>query len=224
MRLEKLAALFLILLILLPAGCTAGNASSAGNDEVQAVSSAPVEANWTLHVDQTIPVEKDGMTVNYALVLIADKQGGTDIYGTYKGNGNIKVDLDTSKLSNEVIKMLGGFKMEASLEELEFEVIPHDPEAYAGYYSYERPEDIMLTPVRDYTGMALVSPMMTGSGILNIQGSGIQGEKLEVNDSASGTETIPMRILVSNAEVLVEVPTLKIGRMFEGQLLGEPIN
>lgn len=216
--------MLLILTICLPAGCTVGEIISAGGDDVKAASSVPVEANWTLHVDQTIPIEKDGMTVNYILVIAADKRGGTDIYGTYNGNAHIKVELDTSKLSNEVIKMLGGFRTEASSEELKFEVIPHDPEAYAGYYSYEKPEDIMLTPVRDYTGMALVSPKMTGTGILNIRGSGIQGEKLEVNESASGTEVFPMRILVSNAEVLVELPTLEIGKMFEGQLLGEPIN
>lgn len=224
MKLRRFLTLFSVLIVCLSAGCTSEKASSEDSGKVKAASAVPVEADWTLHVDQTIPIEKDGMTVNYTLVLTAEKHGGTDIYGAYKGNACIKVELDASKLPSEVVKLLGGFKMEASSEKVEFEVVSHDPEVYAGYYTYERPEDIMLTPIRDYTGMALASPDMTGAGTLNLQGMGIQGEKLEVNESASGTETIPLRILVSNVSVLVEAPTLKIGRMFEGQLLGEPIN
>jgi hypothetical protein len=216
MRLRKFIIVFLILGACILAGCTADQASSA--------SSEPVEANWTLHVDQTIPVEKDGMTVNYTLVLTADKLEGTDIKGTYKGNARLKVELDASKLPSEVVKLLGGFNMEASARELEFEVTSYNPEAFAGYYQYDQNELPMLTPIKDYTGMALVSPAMSGAGTLDIQASGIQGEKVEVNEAASGTEAIPMKILVSNAVVFVEVPTLKIGRMFEGQLLGEPVN
>ena len=119
--------------------------------------------------------------------------------------------------------MVGGFKVEASSKELEFELIPHDPETFAGYYHYGEGEIPMLTPLRDYTGMALVSPEMTGAGILNPQAEGIGGEKVEVNESASGTEAIPMRILVNDMQVQVDVPTLKIGKIFEGQLLGEPV-
>jgi hypothetical protein len=183
-----------------------------------------VEANWTLHVDQTIPVEKDGMTVNYTLVLIAEKQGGTDIYGSYTGNANIKVEMDASKLSNEVIKMFGGFNMEASSEELKFDIVPHNADAYHEYYSYEPNVIFPLKPIRDYNGMALISPSMKGSGSINLQAEGIQGEKLENNESEAGTETIPMRILVSDLNVLVEVPIFKLTGYFNGQLLGEPNN
>lgn len=223
MRLRKFVIVFLILSACILAGCAAEKPSSAEGGEAEPFSSAPVEVNWTLHVDQTIPIEKDGMTVNYTLVLVADKQGGTDVKGTYKGNALLKVELDASKLPSEVIKLLGGFKMEASSQELEFEVSSYDPEAFSGYYQYDQNELPMLTPIKDYTGMALVSPAMSGAGTLDIQGSGIQGEKVEVNEAASGTEAIPMKILISNAAVFVEVPTLKIGKMFEGQLLGEPV-
>lgn len=224
MRAKKFGLLSLIVAACLLTGCTAEKSPSAGNSTVKAASAVPVEANWTLHVNETIPVEKDGVTVNYTLVLVADKQGGTDIYGTYSGNAHIKVEMDASKLSDEVIKMVGGFKMEASAEELKFEVIPHNADAYQEYYTYEPTDAVFpLKPVREYNGMALVSPNMKGAGSIDLQARGIQGEKLEKNESVTGTEAIPMRILVSDLDVLVEVPALKLTGYFKGQLTGEPV-
>lgn len=223
MRLRRITVLLLILIACLLAGCTAEKTSTEGSSEAKAASAVPVEANWTLHVDQTIPVEKDGMTVNYTLVLVADKLGGTDIYGEYTGNAHIKVELDASKLSNEVIKIVGGFKVEVSADNLKFDVIPHNADAYHKYYQYE-PSDMVfpLKPIRDYNGMALLSPVMKGSGTLNPTAEGIAGEKVKVDESVSGSETMPMRILVSDLKVLVEVPALKLTGYFNGQLTGEP--
>lgn len=222
MRLRNALIVCFMMVAFLAVGCSAEDSGKAGT--VAAASDKPIEANWRIHVDQTIPVEKDGMTVNYTLVLIADKHGGTDIYGTYTGHADIKVEMDASKLSNEVIKMLGGFKMEASADNLEFDVVPHDTEAYQQYFQYE-PTDVVfpLKPVRDYNGMALISPEMKGSGLINPQAQGVQGEKLEENKTVSGVETIPMRVLVSDLNVLVEVPPLKLTSFFWGQVIGEPI-
>lgn len=225
MKLKIMELISVLLVACMLAGCTADAPHSGGNGEPSTAPSAPVEAKWTLHVDHTIPVEKDGMTVNYTLVLAADKQGGTDICGTYLGNANIKVEMDASKLSNEVIKMLGGFKMEAYAEAMKFDVVPHDAETFQEYYTYEHMEGFLppLKPVRDYNGMALISPDMKGTGLLNIQAHGIQGEKAEKNESAAGIEAIPMRILVSDLDVFVEAPALRLSGYFRGQLTGEPI-
>lgn len=44
-----------------------------------------LECDWIIKVDQTIPVTEDGLTVNYTLVLIAQKTGGEDTIGDMMG-------------------------------------------------------------------------------------------------------------------------------------------
>jgi len=221
LRFGKTLILCVTALACMTVGCSAGD---TGKAEAATASDKPVEANWRIQVDQTIPVEKDGMTVNYTLTLLADKREGIDIYGRYSGYAQVKVEMDASKLSNEVIKMLGGFKMEASADNLEFEVTPHDAEAFHQYFQYE-PSDIVfpLKPVRDYSGMALITLDMRGTGTVNPMAQGIQGEKLGADKSAEGVEAMPMRILISDLDVLVEVPALKLTSFFKGQVTGEPI-
>lgn len=221
MRLRKTLILCIAVFVCLTVGCSAGEPGKAGT--AAAASDEPVDANWTIRVDQTIPVEKDGMTVNYKLVLVANKQGGTDVYGKYSGHAQIKVEMDASKLTNDVIKMLGGFKMEAAAEKLELEVVPHDAEAFQQYFQYESTDIVFpLKPVRDYNGMALITPDMKGAGTVNPMGQGVQGEKLGTDKSVEGVEAMPMRILISDLDVLVEVPALKLTSFFKGQITGVP--
>jgi hypothetical protein len=182
----------------------------------------PLECDWTLHVDQTIPIKTDGMTVNYSLVLVAQKKGGIDVLGDYKGSAYIEISMDASNLSNEVIKVAGGFNVNASTNNLDFQLIPYDIESYSDYGLGKG--EIPLAPLVKYETMALISPEMQGNGVLNPSVKGVQGEKAEVNESMSQTMPIPMKITVIGGQVRVEIPSFKIGKSFEGMLLGTPVN
>ena len=57
-----------------------------------------------MKVDQTIPITKNELTVNYTLVLIAQKNGGKDVYGTYEGAAFIGSELDASNLSTVTLR------------------------------------------------------------------------------------------------------------------------
>lgn len=52
-----------------PSAPTAQKATSAP----AAPTSVPLEADWTLHVNQTITVEVEGLPVNHTLILVAKK-------------------------------------------------------------------------------------------------------------------------------------------------------
>ena len=63
-----------------------------------------------MKVDQTVPKKySDGMTVEHTLVFIAEKEGGTDVTGTYHGALCLRSKLDLSELSNEGVEMKGRF-------------------------------------------------------------------------------------------------------------------
>lgn len=182
----------------------------------------PVECDWVLKVDQTIPVKTDGMTVEYTLVLIAEKKGGTDVSGTYEGAAYIGCKLDISEFSNEVVEMTGGFDINAYGNNIIFDVIPYDINDYTDYGL--KKDELGLAPLVEYETMALLSPEMTGTGIVNpnIQGKPEGSVSAEFNESVSSTVPVPMKITIRSGKVNVDLPTLKVGRYFEGQLLGVP--
>jgi hypothetical protein len=182
----------------------------------------PLNCDWTMQVDQTIPITQDGFTVNYTLILVAQKKGGIDVLGDYKGSAYLKINMDASSLSNEVIKVTGGFDVNASTNSLKFQLVPYDIERYSDYGLSK--DEVPLAPLVQYETMALISPEMQGTGVLNPMVQGKQGEKAEVNKSASQTMPIPMKITVIGGQVNVDIPSLKIGKHFEGMLLGTPIN
>jgi hypothetical protein len=182
----------------------------------------PLECDWTMQIDQTIPITQDGFTVNYTLILVAQKKGGIEVLGDYKGSAYLKINMDASNLSNEVIKVTGGFDVNAFTNSLDFQLVPYDIERYSDYGLGK--DEVPLAPLVQYETMALISPEMKGTGVLNPMVQGKQGEKAEVNKSASQTMPIPMKITVIGGQVNVEIPSLKIGKHFEGMLLGTPVN
>lgn len=223
-------ALFLIavLFMFLMSGCVQKLEAGPDNaSEVSDISDLPnlpddelLDCDWTIYVDQTIPVNTDGMTVEYTLVLIAQKAGGTDVNGTYEGAAYIGCKLDASSLSNEVIQVFGGFDMNAYANSVSFDVVPYDINTYT---SYQVPEgSVGIPPLVEYESMALLSPEMTGGGVLNPSVFGIQGEHMEYNDTAYGTEAITMKVAIQSGKVTVTVPSFNIGYSFEGTVLGDP--
>jgi len=225
-----LCAVFFALLLLL-SGCIQKvpgtpntpydkDASPEVTGNVNLPDSQLLDCDWTLHVDQTIPVTVDGLTVEYTLVLIAQKAGGTDVNGTYEGAAYIGAKLDISSISNEVIAAFGGFDMNVFANNIVFDVVPYDIEEYSDYGVPQG--EIGISPLIEYESMALLSPEMTGGGVLNPSVFGIQGEHMEYHDAASGTQAVPMKIAIMSGSVSVSVPSFKIGHSFEGTVLGDP--
>lgn len=224
---KLLTWLFMSALLLALAGCT-GSPASPEVTPTPALSAAPetpeaeLEADWTLHVNQTITVESEGLPINHTLILVAKKTGGTDIYGSYEGLAYVRTQLDASVLSNEVIAVSGGFNLECSSDAIQFEILPYDADSFFAAMPTDSADTITIAPLAEFNGMARLSPDMQGSGVINPLVQGIQGERAEYSDAVSDTLVMPMRIGVSNADVYVEVPSLKIGQMFKGMLTGDP--
>lgn len=212
---------FMLILALLFAsiisGCSRVGAGKLGSkDEL-------LDCNWVLKVDQTIPVkEKDGFTVEYTLVLIAEKEGGTDVSGTYHGAAYIGVKLDISEFSNEAVEMTGGFDINAFGNDITFDVISYDKGEYANYNVKEGEPGIV--PLVEYETMALLSPEMTGAGVINPFLEGKQEGSVSggINENVSSTAPITMKITINSGKVNVYLPQFKMSSHFEGQLLGIP--
>lgn len=224
---KLLAWLFTFVLLMALAGCTESPAAPEITP-VPTSSAAPVtpeaelEADWTLHVNQTITVESEGLPVNHTLILVAKKTGGTDIYGSYEGLAYVRTQLDASVLSNEVLAVSGGFNIEYSSDTIQFDILPYDADSFFAEMPTDSADVLTIAPLAEFNGMALLAPEMQGSGVINPLVQGIQGERAEYNTSTSDVVVMPMRIGVSNAEVYVEIPSLKTGQMFQGMLTGDP--
>lgn len=221
-RMKKLN-IFILLIFLVSAclfpGCSPGTGGAAKSVETEKAAEGPLECNWLLKVDQTIPVTTDELTVNYTLVLIAQKVGGTDVYGTYEGAAYFGSELDASNLSNSFLDVTGGFNIKAFANNLSFQIVPYDKEKYSRYGIGEN--EAPVVPLVDYESMALFSPQMTGSGVLNPH---VTGENVNAgyNDSASGTAPVTIKIAVKSGKADVDVPTFNVGSSFKGLLLGDP--
>ena len=200
-------------------GCTPGTDSAAPSvARTETPTESPLDCNWVLKVDQTIPVTTDGLTVNYTLVLIAQKAGGTDVYGAYEGAAYIASELDASNLSNAFLDVTGGFHIEAFANNLSFEIVPYDKEKYSRYgIGKDEAPDV---PLVEYESMALISPEMTGSGVLNPDVSG-ENVNAGYHDSGSGTALVALKIAVKSGKVEATVPMFNTDS-FEGILVGEP--
>jgi hypothetical protein len=221
---EKIIIYFMILSLLLVSGFTGCSRNTGGNGRTPGSNNELLDCNWVLNVDQTIPVkDQDGMTVEYTLVLIAEKEGGTDVSGTYHGAAYIGAKLDISEFSNEAVEMTGGFDLNAFGNDISFDVVPYEIESYSNYGV--KKGEIGIAPLVKYETMALLSPEMTGAGVINPYLEGRQEGSVSggYTGSATGTEKIPMKITINSGKVRVDIPSFKIGKQFEGQLLGVPI-
>jgi hypothetical protein len=198
---------------------TARSAESAAPESPAAADEA-LDCNWTLTVDQTIPVTRDGLTVNYTLLLVAQKAGGTDVSGVYTGAAYVGIHFDASQMSVDVMQAFGGFDMNACAYDLSFEVTGYDEESFSAYGLSA--DDVPLWQLVEYESMALLSPEMSGSGTLDPSIVGAQGEQGGINASASGTTAIPMKITVESGKVTVSVPSFNLGDSFHGILTGVP--
>ncbi|MGI6085067.1 MAG: hypothetical protein ACOYIF_06435 [Acetivibrionales bacterium] len=183
-----------------------------------------LECNWVLKVDQTIPRKyKDGMTVEHTLVFIAEKEGGTDVSGTYHGAFCLRSKLDISEFSNEGVEFSGGFDVYGFGNDVTFDVVKYDITKYANFGKKE--DELGIPHLIDYETMATFTHEITGTGVLNpyIRGKheGMVSGGIDV--TSGGSAPVPIKIAIQSGKVHVNFPTLDIGQSFEGLLLGEPL-
>lgn len=205
-----------VLVLLLEAilsGC-APKGEGSGNPEG---SGTVLERTWTLKVDQTIPVKEGDVTVNHTLVLIAQKKGGKDIYGTYEGAAYIGSHLDLSPLAKILVKLSGGYDIDIFANNLSFEIEPFDLDRYSSYGSKDKAS---LAPLVQYDFMALLSPEMKGGIILNPTVKGIDGTQASYEASGGGTAPVPMKIAIKSGKVHVNIPTI-VSETFEGEITSD---
>ena len=87
------------------------SASAKPSSSPKPSANTPVDAVWTMFVDQTIPKTVDGMKINYHVMLVAQKSGGKDVNGTYKGAAYVGINFDASQMNNSAMSILGGFNV-----------------------------------------------------------------------------------------------------------------
>jgi hypothetical protein len=213
-RANFIIALVLALLLVM-SGCSVKDAEAANPEAVDEI----LECNWILKVDQTIPIKEGDVTVNYSLFLVAQKTGGTDVYGTYEGAAYIGSQLDASELAREFIKIGGGFDLNAFANNLSFEIEPFDKQRYSAYGSKD---NASLPPLVDYESMALISPEMKGGVIINTKVKAADGLQGGYSESGSGASPVAMKIAIKSGKVHVDIPAFRIDRSFEGLITGEP--
>ncbi len=204
-----------------PSASGTSPSASAKPSSTPKPSNAPVEAVWTMFVDQTIPKTADGMKINYRVMLVAQKSGGKDVNGTYKGAAYVGINFDASQMNNAAMSILGGFNVNASTYALTFDVVGYDQETYSAYGLKDG--EPPLAPLVTYQSMALLTPQMQGTGSLGVNVTGAQGEHANTDQSAAGSTAIPMRITIDSGKVSVSVPSFQLTDSFKGTVTGTPV-
>lgn len=175
---------------------------------------------WTIQIDQTIPKTVQGMTVNYSLVLVAQKSGGKDVNGTYKGTAYVGVNFDASQMNNAAMQVLGGFNVNAAAYDLTFDVVGYDQEKYSEYGLKDG--EPPLAPLVTYQSMALLSPEMEGTGSFNVNITAPNASGGTSNSNSSST-SIPMKMTIDSGKVGVYIPSFQLTSDFEGTVTGTPL-
>ncbi|SHI85492.1 hypothetical protein [Lutispora thermophila] len=184
-------ALLVLMLQTVLSGCSPEGLGPGSSEE----SGKALERNWTIKVDQTIPVKDGDITVNQTLVLIAQKKGGDNIHGTYEGAAYIGSHLDISPLAKVLIKLSRGFDIDISANNLSFEIEPFDMKRYSAYGSKD---EASLAPLVQHDSMSLLLPEMKGGVIINPTIKGIDGLQGSYEASGGGLETVPMKIAIKS--------------------------
>lgn len=223
---KRRAAVLIVILALLSVSVLSGCARAAGGKDApreKGSNDGLLECNWVMKVDQTIPVKyRDGTTVDYTLVFIAIKEGGTDVLGTYHGAFCLRSTLDLSKYSNEAVEMKGGFDAYGFGNNVTFEVVSYDIGKYAKYgMGDDKPG---IPHLIKFETMATFTHEVEGVGMLNpfIKAKNPEVEE-SVNVAGGGSASVPIKIGIESGKVLINFPTLNIGQSFQGWVLGEPL-
>lgn len=236
MKSLKILIVFLGLMFVFTGCGSASSGSGNGNPNLQPGGSdsktagSLKECDWTIRVSDTqkgsYSVMGKSISANLTLELVAWKDGGTDVFGQYTGEGYIKVDMDVSGLSGGEYSYAGGGMFDRKCEELQFSIVPYSSEKYAQSLP-EMPEKTFIAPLGNFNAM---SCFQSGWVTVLRDDTQVYYEGSQVLDSqrsyADGQEdAMGINLLVEGASVTVEIPTYEFAwniGPFRGTITGDP--
>ncbi len=193
--------------------------------------SGPLECNWILEVDDTIESETNGVRSTYHLVLLLNKNGGTEKSGAYTGKIYLKTEQDLASTQDEVfedeVEMAGSSFIESQSDTVVINVIPFDGVTFAQFDFKKVTPDAPLAPLAplgDYDGMALEKPELSHRQQYSVNMTFEDGDNENLNKDKVFNSPMTIKILVVGADVKVDIPSLKLFKYFKGTLLGIPIS
>ncbi|MCE5235614.1 MAG: hypothetical protein ABFC62_06275 [Clostridiaceae bacterium] len=161
--------------------------------------------------------------INYQLVLTAEKQGGTDERGAYTGTAHLTANFDASQMSQELLKVMGGFNIDITASPLTFDVVAYSMEDYSDF-GVKEDEVGLLAPLVQYDSMSLVNAPFSGSGSLDVLVQDIQGQEGQAKTDFSGIAPIPMKIAIVGGQVTVTIESMELSDCsFMGMVVGTPV-
>lgn len=220
-----------MLSLLLAAGCSNhGSVSEAGSNKTAANSAAdtaegntasPLDCDWTMHVDDTVTKSYQGMQMDFTLILLAKKNGGSDELGTYKGKAYLFEKTNVPSMGKAVGGSAEGYQYsEGRDDNVQFDVIKYDVNKFSEFGQQKGAVD--LAPLVKYDSMALYTTKMSWSADWNIlyhddDDSGV------VADSYSDMANLPMKIAVEGGQVSVTILMHGFVTLdFKGIVTGDP--
>jgi hypothetical protein len=183
---------------------------------------APKEADWTLHVNDTIEKSIEGISIIYTFTLDAVKQGGTTDVGSYTGTASLKQKMDASGLSSELVTVAGGVETDIRSDNVQIDIVLYDREKYDDFGLVEGEAPLSLLSEPD--SMALGSITMSGSGSFDVSADAPQNTHGQVQFNNEGTGELNYKINVEGGQVTVTIPMLNLPDSFKGMITGVPKN
>jgi hypothetical protein len=195
--------------------------STQKTDPQSAPDPASKEADWTLDVNDTVNIDIEGIKIAYTLTLKAVKPGGKTDLGSYTGTAALKMKMDASGLSKEMVSVMGGAETELQAQNVTIEIGKYDREKYDDFGLSDGEAPLSLMSEAD--GMALGSFTMEGSGGLDIQSIAPHTyDARKTSDTGAGE--LAYKINVEGGQVSVSIPLLNISESFKGMITGIPRN
>lgn len=190
-------------------------AEASPEDSVTPVET-PAPDGWTVHVNETIPVEIGGISYSCTLVLAAVQTGGANMEGTYTGAMFLSYGAQVYEVSGEV-DISGSASVFAYTSDLSLDIIPYDKSAFA---AYGKKGPGFQDAAGSYDAMALLSPLLDGAGSFTSHIGGLQGESANVGQSASAAAELPVKIGIRGSDITVSLPSFRWSRDFTGTVSG----
>lgn len=216
--------IFAFFILVYLTGCAfsqSSNNSMKGSSLKKKTNSQPVEAKWTLTVNDTIEKKTQGIPFKYTLKLNAVKMGGETDLGKYTGTAILEEKMDFEKqpeLGALVKGGVGGVSRDTSVV-LNLVKFNRDRYDSFGLKSGEH----LLSGFTEPDSMGLGVFSMKGEGYMDVKVSGIPNVKGQLKNEASASFNISYKINIEGGQVDVSIPSLNLDESFKGMVTGEPL-
>lgn len=196
--------------------------TSSATSPTASPTQAPKEADWTLHVEDTIETKIEGISIIYTFTLDAVKHGGTTDVGSYTGTASLKQKMDASGLSGQLVTVAGGVETDIRSDNVHIDIVAYDREKYDdfGLRSGEVPTSLLM----EADSMALGSITMSGSGNFDVSADAPQNTHAQLQFNKEGTGGLDYKLNVEGGQVSVSIPMLNLPGSFKGMITGVPRN